>query len=249
MKIFDYKSDGNTVIAKRGTDLTKLSNICYVKEMEDNPGWRLVYVYYPSIDCGTKLTYSSVYKTDEQIVAAVEREYPTPQEYARKILEQSENGEFIRDAQITLVNVFDAETAAKLREHKRLWKIEREKKEREQQEQRERENAIKLEQYRADETEKYNKFIAEMKRGGRVSIPTIWEYKSLYDYTGVNALLLLAREQGINVPLRTAGFVNNKVTGLLIKDGKLAGYYADGKSTAFWDYFVPVVESVIGGIA
>ena len=93
--------------------------------------------------------------------------------------------------------------------------------------------------------------IDTIRRGGVVGNDSVEIFKSRYDSTSYSLVNYLCRRYGISVPLRTQGWIAEKLAKFVVKDGKLdTCYYIPKKrnekaSTKYRIYLQQLIDAVL----
>ena len=88
-----------------------------------------------------------------------------------------------------------------------------------------------------------------IREGGELKNETVTFYRSRYDASASSIVLYLMRRYGIDVPLRTQGWINSKLIDAAIKDGYCGSlHYWRSKrgrgSAAFYEYMNKLIRAV-----
>lgn len=114
------------------------------------------------------------------------------------------------------------------------------KKRMEQAAQREAEDQAFIAERNAEAEQIVNKALDILRNGGKLENQTVTFYESRYEHSSYSIVNYLMRKYGVNVPIRTQGWINEKLVSAKIEDGKcehLQYYKAKGAqcSQKFFD--------------
>jgi len=162
--------------------------------------------------------------------------------FFKRLKVSEENGYYINKADIeTCVVLGNMELAKHYAEY-------REERIRRQEEKRQAEIAEREAKERV-EKEKYN---AEVKKTIVDAENTIRTQGTLYNkpFDGKTTVLYLLKKHGINVPIKTQGWVNNALAKVWFRDGKITySYYKSSKdSTVFYGYLKELEEKILQSV-
>ena len=224
--MFMYAKDGNTVV-RHYVSLIPLSESLFItKPAKDSYGdLRIdIFIKFPSTPVGLFFQRELLVNentTDDLVLQYVQNKgCDTPDGFIRYIDRMMDGGAFIKNLEIAFVGQFNPERAKTYKEYHDAY-IER--LEREQEEKRAKEKA-EDEAYCAEQNKLANDAvfaaIAKIKSGGRIKNDTVEFYRSRYDSSVYSIINHLMREYGIKVPLRTQGWINDKLAAVIIENGK-----------------------------
>lgn len=128
--------------------------------------------------------------------------------------------DWIRDAEIQLVSYFAPEKVAGYMELKKQMQEYREKESVRKAEEREREAAEFVEKMNRKAEEKISAAKDVIRNGGRLQNDSVTVYKDRYDSSTYSIINHLMRMYNIDVPLRTQGWINDKLANAKIENGK-----------------------------
>lgn len=94
-----------------------------------------------------------------------------------------------------------------------------------------------------------NKALDILRNGGKLENQTVTFYESRYNSSSYSIVNYLMRKYGVNVPIRTQGWINEKLVSAKIEDGKcehLQYYRAKGAqcSQKFFDCMNELITAV-----
>lgn len=99
------------------------------------------------------------------------------------------------------------------------------------------------------EREKEEKRLAEMEKTIADAENTIKTYGTLYNeaFEGKTIVLYLLKKHGVNVPIKTQGWVNNALVKIWFRDGEITySYYKSSRnSTVFYRYLKELEEKIL----
>ena len=252
-----YKSNGNDLITKNVMlynvyDITKVENMknVYIRKTEINNYNN----YYLFIDLEF-ICYQDNYLNDnldlDNIVKQIESlKYNTYQTLKNNLIISMDNDYFIRDLEIQVCKLANEnkEFIEKLINYKKQYRQKQIEKEKAKEEEKAEENKI----YFENEINKLNKLIkdSELKLLNKeklsnieIDIPYIDSDGDIC-YKSTTLILHLFNINEINVPIKTKGWINDKLN-YITYNSNLDVYsysYNENKSTVFFDYLEKLLE-------
>jgi hypothetical protein len=220
----------------------------YVEENKNDYGE--VFVDLGIICMGTGRTLDR--KTDAEGIEYSIQELSTItlDEYKAHITKALNDNQFINMAEIKLMELTGEPTEyiQTLTEHRQkvLDLRDKENREREQKRQQEEQDYIGMENAKADKQIREAEQNIVNKEGVKNSYISV--YKSRYDYNNSRIILYLMKQYNINVPLKTQGWINNALEGILYDtecDEWTYRYYtSSANSTVFQKYLNELVKKI-----
>ena len=230
-------------------------------ETADNYGYKSynLYAFYPGIKYGLILLKSlrdmpdnNIFHTVEEIVAKVEAShFVTTDAFTKHYDQCAENESFIDILTIEFVRQFDAERAERYAKVRLAYKRRKEIQYAQESEKRKAEQAAYVKEKNDEAEAVVQVAIDTIRRGGMVGNDSVEIFKSRYDSTSYSLVNYLCRRYGISVPLRTQGWIAEKLAKFVVKDGKLdTCYYIPKKrnekaSTKYRIYLQQLIDAVL----
>ena len=223
-KLIKYSQDGNTVI-KRNTAMQQICGTLYKGEAYNEYGteYCTLYAVYPEYGIAYTVDghIDTRRETEELFSRFTQMPFCSPSNFIMWMDGKTDiEKDWIRDAELELAAYFMPDRVPIYREIKSAMQRYREEKQaREAEERRQAEQKFVTEQNAIAE-ETVAKAIETIKSGGKLDNDTVTFYKSVYDCSKYSIINHLMRQYRIKVPLRTQGWINDKLKSMTIADGK-----------------------------
>lgn len=209
-----------------------------------------IYMIYPEFPVGVWATSARTEYDVEEVKGAVERaRTSTAKDFESTIKYYAENGMHIRFVDIEMMKHICPEIEQKLWESRKIHekKLEKERQEREAKRKAEQEKYVKEMNERAQK--QINSAIEVLKNGGEIKNDFVEIYKDYYDSSSNSIFNYLMRQYGVKVPLRTQGWINEKLRSAKIDKNRCESVlYWKGKngkcSDKFFDCMRELIEKV-----
>ena len=241
-------------------DLTSVELYRGVEESDSygTKGFTL-YAFYPGVKYGLvliknlrDLSGDGIHRTVEEFVEKVEASHYTSLDDFTKHFDQcAEDESFIDILTIEFVRQFDMERAERYEQVRLAYKRRKEIQYAQEREKREAEHAAYVKE-KNDEAEAVMQVaIDTIRNGGTVGNDSVEIFKSRYNSACYSLVNYLCRRYGISVPLRTQGWIAEKLAKFIVKDGKLdTCYYIPKKrnekaSTKYRIYLQQLIDAVL----
>ena len=218
-----------------------------------------LYAFYPGIKYGLILLKSlhdmpdnNIFHTVEEIVEKVDAShYVTLEAFTKHYDQCAENESFIDLLTIEFVKHFDTERAERYGQARLAYSRRKEIQYAQEHEKRIAEEATYVKQKNDEAEAVVQVAIDTIRRGGEVGNDSVEIFKSRYDSTSYSLVNYLCRRYGISVPLRTQGWIAEKLAKFIVKDGKLGTcYYIPKKrnekaSAKYQIYLQQLIDAVL----
>lgn len=203
-----------------------------------NPGdynvtWYDVYTFFPGADVGMWIfSYDSVDYLDfetslERIQnSAAYNLVDTQENFISKVKAfiARKDKAYLRFTEIELLKHVAPELVADAEKAKDAFTEERERKAKEREEKRREEDEAYCREQNAEAQKAIDEALEVIKNDGTLVNREIVLYNSRYDYKKTCTVAYLMREYGVNVPIRTMGFINNNLVNVIVENGKTKTY-------------------------
>lgn len=192
-----------------------------------------IFGFYPGVKYGLILLNhlrdipeSDVFHTVEEISQHVANSHYITLDAFKRHFDQSENGEFFIDLlTIEFVRQFDAQRAERYTRSREIYAERRNRQYAEERAARKAEEAAYVQEKNDEAEALIETAIETIRRGGEVGNDTVEIFKSRYDSSCYSLVNVLLRRYGIDVPLRTQGWIAGKLARFSVSDGQLGTCY------------------------
>lgn len=225
-KVFMYASDGNKVV-RHNKKMRKAADNIYVGEVEEDCYGQksfAVYLVFDGVECGVWAGSCPGWylEEDDGVERVVNRvgNHNTVDGILSTVNSLIAESTHITLLMVEFVNQIKPELLPAMMESRRLFSERKAKENAERRAKQEAEEAeyVRVENEKADKI--IDKAIEILCNGGILSNDNVTIYKGRYDSSTYSIVNYLCRKFGIKLPIRTAGWVNNSLATLIIKDGK-----------------------------
>lgn len=160
-----------------------------------------------------------------------------------------EKQDHFRFTEIEFIKHIAPELENQMWESRKAFAENQHKKRMEQAAQREAEDQAFIAEQNAEAEQIVNKALDILRNGGKLENQTVTFYESRYNSSSYSIVNYLMRKYGVNVPIRTQGWINEKLVSAKIEDGKcehLQYYRAKGAqcSQKFFDCMNELITAV-----
>ena len=180
-----------------------------------------IYVSYPGVNVAMWMfNISTCYKVEEVIELVERRKMDTLDNFMEIVKYRLDRGDYFRFTEVEFIKHIAPELEAQMWESRKKY-----------------EEIQNIKRARQEELDKAAdlKFVAErnaeadhvvetalkaLREGGKLENCTVIYFKTRYDYTDYSIVNYLMRKYGIKVPIRTQGWINEKLGAAIIKNGK-----------------------------
>ena len=247
-KTVEYAKDGNTVV-RRNRSMHVLEEPYYSGEIlgDEYSKGASIYVYYSELDIALYLGGSHESNDTEYILEQCRKmKMETPKQLIETLDQKAEQNQFIKDIWITVAALLVPEKIPSYRAAKAAYLEERERKDRERQAELQAEQKKRLEALQAQTQNQRQAAVDVLRNGGTLRNQEITIYRTIHDSSVYSIINYLAREYGVNIPIKTQGWINNSLVEITVGNGKMTGGRMSGKnqSTVIYKYMNQLIEAV-----
>lgn len=209
-----------------------------------------VYACYAGIPVGIWIGSVHVdYSIEEVMVQIKRRGMETLENYMAAIKYRLEKQDHFRFTEVEFIKHIAPELENQMWESRKAFAENQHKKRMEQAAQREAEDQAFVAEQNAEAEQIVNKALDILRNGGKLENQTVIFYESRYNSSSYSIVNYLMRKYGVNVPIRTQGWINEKLVSAKIEDGKcehLQYYRAKGAqcSQKFFDCMNELIAKV-----
>lgn len=209
-----------------------------------------VYACYAEIPVGIWIGSVHVDYSIEEVMAQIKRKgMETLENYMAAIKYRLEKQDHFRFTEIEFIKHIAPELENQLWESRKAFAENQHKKRMEQAAQREAEDQAFVAEQNTEAEQIVNKALDILRNGGKLENQTVTFYESRYNSSSYSIVNYLMRKYGVNVPIRTQGWINEKLVSAKIEDGKcehLQYYRAKGAqcSQKFFDCMNELITKV-----
>lgn len=208
-----------------------------------------VYICYAGIPVGIWIDSVHVDYSIEEVMARIKRRgMETLENYMAAIKYRLEKQDYFRFTEIEFIKHIAPELENQMLESKKAFAENQDKKRIEQAAQREAEDRAFVAERNAEAEQIVNKALDILRNGGRLLNREITIYKTANDGSSYFILNYLARKYGVNIPIKTQGWINSALMEITVSDGRMTeGRILKGKnsSTTIWKYMNQLIAAVI----
>lgn len=200
-----------------------------------------VYACYAGIPVGIWIGSVHVDYSIEEVMAQIKcKGMETLENYMAAIKYRLEKQDHFRFTEVEFIKHIAPELENQMWESRKAYAENQHKKRMEQAAQREAEDQAFIAAQNAEAEQTVNKAMEILRNGGKLDNDTVTFYESRYEHSSYSIVNYLMRKYGVNVPIRTQGWINEKLVSAKIEDGKcehLQYYKAKGAqcSQKFFD--------------
>lgn len=209
-----------------------------------------VYACYAGIPVGIWIGSVHVDYSIEEVMAQIKRKgMETLENYMAAIKYRLEKQDHFRFTEVEFIKHIAPELENQMWESRKAFAENQHKKRMEQAAQREAEDQAFVAEQNAEAEQIVNKALDILRNGGKLENQTVIFYESRYNSSSYSIVNYLMRKYGVNVPIRTQGWINGKLVSAKIEDGKcehLQYYRAKGTqcSQKFFDCMNELIAKV-----
>lgn len=209
-----------------------------------------VYACYAGIPVGICIGSVHVDYSIEEVMAQIKRKgMETLENYMAAIKYRLEKQDHFRFTEVEFIKHIAPELENQMWESRKAFAENQHKKRMEQAAQREAEDQAFVAERNAEAEQIVNKALDILRNGGKLENQTVAFYESRYNSSSYSIVNYLMRKYGVNVPIRTQGWINEKLVSAKIEDGKcehLQYYKAKGAqcSQKFFDCMNELIAKV-----
>lgn len=209
-----------------------------------------VYACYAGIPVGIWIGSVHVDYSIEEVMAQIKRKgMETLENYMAAIKYRLEKQDHFRFTEVEFIKHIAPELENQMWESRKAFAENQHKKRMEQAAQREAEDQAFVAERNAEAEQIVNKALDILRNGGKLENQTVAFYESRYNSNSYSVVNYLMRKYGVNVPIRTQGWINEKLVSAKIEDGKcehLQYYRAKGAqcSQKFFDCMNELIAKI-----
>lgn len=180
-----------------------------------------VYACYDGIAVGIYLgSVRTDYTVDEVMEQVIRRGMDSLENFIAMMKARLERQDHFRFTEMEFIKYVAPELESQMWESRKIFAENQERKRREQAAQREAENQAYIQEQNAEAEQTVNKAMEILRNGGKLDNDTVTFYESRYHSSSYSVVNYLMRKYGVNVPIRTQGWINDKLVSAKIEDGK-----------------------------
>lgn len=206
-----------------------------------------IYMVYPEIPVGIWVSsLRTAYSIDEIQEMVSRAKIATASDFESNVKERAKNFQHIRFTEIEMMKYICPEMESELWEARKVHaeKLEEDRRQREEKRKAEQEAYVLARNSEAEEMELAA--IKVLKEGGKIENDSIEIYKDYYDSRAYSIINYLMRKYDVNVPIKTQGWINEKLRAVSIKNGKCEGVtYWKGKNGKCSQKFFDCIDELI----
>lgn len=252
VKVIMYNYRGTKAIFHWKDIRPMVENIFVDEGKQDEYGtmYYKVFVKWPDVDVALYVNETNGWRTDDELIEWINREgVMTKGLFIDSMKKRIEIGSWIKLTETEMIKIVAPELLNDAIETRGIVATAREKR---------REEVAKQQQ---EEDEKFVKESNELSErilaqaiekiitGGVVANDEVTFWKDRYDHKKVSVITELMDRYKINVPIRTRGWIINRLNSVTIKDWNVVGcnWQKSGRavvSDKFWDYMDQLVKAV-----
>ena len=214
-----------------------------------------VYACYDGITVGIWIgSVRTDYSVDEVMEQIRRKGIDSLENYMAAIKTRLEKQDYFRFTEIEFIKHLAPELENQMWESRKAFAENQHKKRMEQAAQREAEDQAFIAAQNAEAEQTINKAMEILRNGGKLENQTVTFYQSRYEHSSYSIVNYLMQKYGVNVPIRTQGWINEKLVSAKIEDGKcenLQYYKAKGAqcSQKFFDCMNELLAKVNAEVA
>ena len=209
-----------------------------------------VYAVYDGTSVGIWIGSVRTDYTVKEVLEQIRRKgMDSLENYMAAIKTRLEKQDHFRFTEIEFIKNIAPELENQMWESRKAYAENQHKKRMEQAAQREAEDQAFIAAQNAEAEQTVNKAMEILRNGGKLDNDTVTFYESRYNYNSYSIINYLMRKYGVNVPIRTQGWINEKLLNVKIENGKcdnLQYYRAKGAqcSQKFFDCMNEMIAKV-----
>ena len=180
-----------------------------------------VYACYAGVDVGIWIgSVRTDYSVDEVLNQVKRRGMDSLENFMAALKIRLEKQDHFRFTEIEFIKHVAPELENQMWESRKVFAENQHKKRMEQAAQREAEDQAFIAEQNAKAEQMVDKALSILKNGGKLDNGIVTFYKSRYDHSSYSIVNYLMRKYGVKVPIRTQGWINEKLVSVKIEDGK-----------------------------
>lgn len=191
-----------------------------------------IYMVYPEISVGMWIfSVRTEYEIEEVQKMVNGANIATANDFESTIKERAKNFQHIRFTEIEMMKYICPEMESQLWESRKVNTERIEEKRRQEKEKRKAEQEAYILARNREADEKISAAIKVIKEGGNLENSSIAIYKDYYEGRTYSIINYLMRKYGVNVPIKTQGWINEKLRSVGIENGRCGSvFYWKGKN-------------------
>lgn len=227
--ILHYAADGNKVV-RRSYDMQYVGDALW-RGMPTKNEWGEteydLFILYPGSHFGYRFGYKMREREDITVEKALEwaEEYDTPAHFLERMDWHVDTGKFIGNLEIEFVRQFAPEHAIRYAEHRAEYVRRQEEKREEARRRQEAEDEAFVKEKNAAAEQQIADAVAAIRQGGKISNDEVVLYESRYHAHPYSLVNVLCRRYGVQAPIRTQGWIAEKLASFTVKDGRCGVFY------------------------
>ena len=254
-KIIHFAKDGNTVV-HRSYEMQPIEGALYKSRVEKDKWGELyhLFVVFPGVEQGIPVVRSlrvhNDYTTEEAKAWQKRSHLDSPEEYLAYLDTAETEDRHINLAEIEFVRQFDAQRADRYAAYRIARYARLEEKRIEDRKRREAEDAQYIKEMNERAEAQVKAAVDIIKNGGELENADISFYSGRYAHSTYAIVNYLMRYYRINVPLRTQGWINRKLSSVTIRDGSCVSlqYQRTGKARTGSNVFFRYMDDLIAAV-
>lgn len=222
-KMYTYARDCNTVVTRNVSVRNVTGSIYSGLPVASEYGEEMckIYLYYDGCSIGFALFNVESETPVNALVEYVQKaSLDTAQAFVENVRSKIISDSYFKNTEILMMAQIDPSLAAEMQEAKRKFLINKKAQEEKEKEEQDAKNRAYVERQNAEAEEIIDSVISAIRTGGVVENKSVTLYKDRYSYRTSSSFNLLMKRYGINVPLRTQGWINEKLCSVNISNGK-----------------------------
>ena len=210
-----YAKDGSSVVYRTRLAQLITGNLYRGEDDPDQYGntYCDLFVWYPEAELGIKIGNVNPFTwfVDDLVASADMQAYLTSEDFQNRVRSSVDQNTHFPNIEIELMKYLDISLVEPMAASKRRFSEEREQIRAEKKRREEAEERAYVEDRNREADKIVTDAIDTLYDGGILENSRITFYKSRYDSSTYSVINHLMREYGINVPLRTQGWINEKL--------------------------------------
>lgn len=181
-----------------------------------------VYAVYDGMTVGIWIgSVRTDYSVDEVMEQIRRKGMDSLENYMAAIKTRLEKQDHFRYTEIEFIKHIAPELESQMWESRKAYAENQHKKRMEQAAQREAEDQAFIAAQNAEAEQTVNKAMEILRNGGKLDNDTVTFYESRYEHSSYSIVNYLMRKYGVNVPIRTQGWINEKLVSAKIEKRKM----------------------------
>lgn len=250
-KIITYARDHNTAVIK-SMDLQHIGNHIYKgKNRTDryNQSFCRLYLFYEDVNIGMDiggLLYPDGHAVSEILAKVPPAVLQGPQAFIEYLDQKVAAGGMIPNAEILLARYIAPDKEGVYMAARQSYLDKRAAKEADERAKQAAEDAAYCEKGNAETRCKIDAALHTIRSGGKLDNERITIYHSCYDIRKYSIINHLARQYGVDIPLKVQGWINQRLTQVFIVNGRVSSYQCSGNnSKTFFKYMNQLIAAVL----